>query len=99
MVVKPRKHVAFFEEIDGWSGRIDETNEDTQASWYCVGQTGAGLIGKRADIKAGVGDTGGAGIDGRRGGFIGLLFLSRQRRDQAGEEEHMEGNLAKGVHG
>ena len=92
LVVEAREDVAFLELTHGRSLGVDEEDPDADAG----GHRAVGHFEARADVEASVSDlVGGGGLGGR--GLV-VLVLSLHRTDEPGEQEHVEGNLAEGVH-
>ena len=91
LVVEARQHVAFLDLAHGRALGVDETDLDTNAS----GHLGVGRLDARAYVEAGVSDFIGGGDLG--GGLF--LVLGPERADEPREQEHVEGDLAEGVHG
>ncbi len=91
LVVEARKDITFLDLAHGRALGVDEADLDADA-----GRDGhGGGFEARADVESGVGDTrGDRGLGDRL-----FLVLSLHRADEPGEEEHVEGNLAEGVHG
>ena len=91
LVVEPREDITLFDLTERRAGRIDEADLHAHA----VGETGDGLRSAATDIQTRVGDGFRGGRDARTGSG---LRLRGERSDQAGEQEHVEGNLAERIH-
>ena len=91
LVVEAGEDITLFDLADGRAFRVDEADLDAD-----IGRHGGdGRLEPRSDVEAGVADT--FGGDDLGGGLF--LVFGLQRADEAGEQEHVEGNLAEGVHG
>ena len=90
LVIEAREDIAFLDLADGGTFRVDEADDDAD-----TGGHGGDRFIARADIEAGVGHTGAGGPGGGTGR---LLILGVRRPEEAGKQEHVEGNLAERIH-
>ena len=93
LVVEPCEDIALFDLAHGRALRVDEADLNADAGRH----RGVSRLDARANIEAGVSDLVGGGSLG--GGGLIILILGLHRTDEPGEQEHVEGNLAEGVHG